>query len=87
MSAKLPFWLRTVLLVGVVILAAGVGLFAYRYFTRPATLTVAVGSIDGEAAKAMSEMAGEFAVNERSSAAQGHRQRNYARSCQRLFIR
>ena len=61
MSAKLPFWLRTVLLVGVVILAAGVGLFAYRYFTRPATLTVAVGSIDGEAAKAMSEMAGEFA--------------------------
>ena len=60
MSAKLPLWLRTVLLVGVVILAAGAGLFAYRYFTRPTTLTVAVGSIDGEAAKAMSEMAGEF---------------------------
>ena len=60
MSTKLPRWLRAVLLVGVVILAAGAGLFAYRYFTRPVTLTVAVGSIDGEAAKAMSAMAGEF---------------------------
>ena len=60
MSTKLPLWLRTVLLVGVVILAAGAGLFVYRYFTRPITLTVAVGSIDGEAAKAMSAMASEF---------------------------
>lgn len=60
MSTKFPLWLRAVLLVGVVILAAGVGLFAYRYFTRPVTLTVAVGSIDGEAAKAISAMANEF---------------------------
>jgi ABC-type nitrate/sulfonate/bicarbonate transport system substrate-binding protein len=56
----LPLWLRGVLLVGVFILAAGAGLFAYRYFTRPVTLTVAVGSIDGEAAKAMTAMASEF---------------------------
>src|SRR5437868_11698142 len=61
MSTKSPLWLRAVLLAGVVILAAGAGLFAYRYFTRPATLTVAVGSTDGEAAKAMSEMASELA--------------------------
>jgi len=61
MSTKSPLWLRAVLLAGVVILAAGAGLFAYRYFTRPATLTVAVGSTDDEAAKAMSEMASEFA--------------------------
>ena len=60
MSTKLPLWLRAVLLVGVFVLAAGAGLFAYRYFTRPVMLTVAVGSIDGEAAKALSEMAGEF---------------------------
>ena len=32
----------------------GAGLLAYRYYTHPVTLTVAVGSIDGEAAKAMS---------------------------------
>src|SRR5947208_7298698 len=57
MSIKLPLWLRFTLLVGVVILAAGASLFAYRYYTRPVTLTVAVGSIDGEAAKAMSAIA------------------------------
>ena len=57
---KLPIWLRLFLLVGVAIFAAGAGLFAYRYYTRPVTLTVAVGSIDGEAAKAMLAIASEF---------------------------
>ena len=56
-SIKLPLWLRLVLIAGVVILAAGAGLFGYRYYTRPVTLTVAVGSIDGEAAMAMSAIA------------------------------
>ncbi|WP_426612968.1 TAXI family TRAP transporter solute-binding subunit [Bradyrhizobium sp. McL0616] len=56
-SLNLPLWLRFVLLVGVVGLAAGASLFAYRYYTRPVTLSVAVGSIDGEAAKAMSAIA------------------------------
>src|SRR6202790_3469632 len=56
-SMKLPLWLRATLVVGVMILAAGVGLFAYRYYTRPVTLTLAVGSIDGEASKAMSAIA------------------------------
>jgi TRAP transporter TAXI family solute receptor len=54
---KLPLWLRLVLLVGIAILATGASLLAYRYFTRPATLSVAVGSVDGEAAKAMSAIA------------------------------
>jgi TRAP-type uncharacterized transport system substrate-binding protein len=56
-SIKLPLWLRLVLIAGVTVLAAGAGLFGYRYYTRPVTLTVAVGSIDGEAAKAMSTIA------------------------------
>jgi TRAP-type uncharacterized transport system substrate-binding protein len=60
MSTKLPLWLRFFLLIGVAVFAAGAGLLAYRYYTRPATLTVAVGSIDGEAAKAMSAIAGEL---------------------------
>ena len=60
MSTKLPLWLRLVLIVGVAVLAAGAGLFGYRYYTRPVTLSVAVGSIDGEAAKAMSAIAGEL---------------------------
>jgi TRAP-type uncharacterized transport system substrate-binding protein len=59
-SMKLPLWLRFFLLVGIAAFAAGAGLLAYRYYTRPATLTVAVGSIDGEAAKAMSAIASEL---------------------------
>src|SRR6202045_5375907 len=59
-SLNFPLWLRFVLLVGVVGLASGASLVAYRYYTRPVTLTVAVGSIDGEAAKAMSAIASEF---------------------------
>jgi TRAP-type uncharacterized transport system substrate-binding protein len=57
---KLPLWLRFFLLIGVAVFAAGAGLLAYRYYTRPATLTLAVGSIDGEAAKAMSAIASEL---------------------------
>jgi TRAP-type uncharacterized transport system substrate-binding protein len=60
MSIRLPFWLRVVALVGVTVLVTGAGLFGYRYYTRPVTLTVAVGSLDGEAAKAMSAIAGEL---------------------------
>src|ERR1700739_4623223 len=60
MSIKLPLWLRFFLLIGVAVFAAGAGLLAYRYYTRPATLSVAVGSIDGEAAQAMAAIAGEL---------------------------
>ena len=61
MSIKMPFWLRSVSLVGVVLLLTGVSLLAYRYYERPTTLTVAVGSIDGEGAKAMSAIASRLA--------------------------
>jgi TRAP transporter TAXI family solute receptor len=56
-SLNWPLWLRFVLLLGVVGLAAGAGLLGYRYYTRPTTLSVAVGSVDGEAAKAMAAIA------------------------------
>jgi TRAP transporter TAXI family solute receptor len=56
-SLKLPLWLRFVLVVGVLGLASGASLIAYRYYSRPVTLSVAVGSVDGEAAKAMSAIA------------------------------
>ena len=59
-SIKLPTWLRVVLVVGVFILATGAGLFAYRWFTKPVTLTIAVGSLDGEAGKVMSAIAGRL---------------------------
>jgi TRAP transporter TAXI family solute receptor len=60
-SLNLPLWLRLVLLVGVIGLASGASLLAYRYYTRPVTLSVAVGSIDGEAAKAVSAIASRLA--------------------------
>jgi TRAP-type uncharacterized transport system substrate-binding protein len=56
-SLSIPLWVRLVLLVGAVGLVAGACLLGYRYYTRPVTLSVAVGSIDGEAAKAMSAIA------------------------------
>jgi TRAP-type uncharacterized transport system substrate-binding protein len=56
-SIKLPIWLRALLVVVAFILAAVAGLFGYRYYTHPTTLTVAVGSIDGEAVKAVSALA------------------------------
>ena len=59
-SLKLPIWLRFILLVGVVGLVSGASLLAYRYYTRPVTLSVAVGSIDGEAAQAMSAIASQL---------------------------
>ena len=77
-SLKLPLWLRFVLVLGVVGLASGAGLLAYRYYTRPVTLSVAVGSIDGEAAKAMSALASRLVYDQRAGAAQGHRQRHRA---------
>src|SRR5467141_5436564 len=60
-SLKLPFWLRFVLLVGIVGIVSGASLLAYRYYARPVTLSVAVGSIDGEAAQAMSAIASRLA--------------------------
>src|SRR5450432_2869657 len=61
-SLNLPLWLRFVLVVGVVGLASGASLVASRYYSRPATLSVAVGSVDGEAAKAMSAIASRLAT-------------------------
>jgi TRAP-type uncharacterized transport system substrate-binding protein len=59
-SIKFPLWLRALLIVVAFILAGAAGLFGYRYYTHPETLTVAVGSIDGEAAKAMSAIASQL---------------------------
>ena len=52
----MPSWLRTVLVAGVFVLVTG-ALFGYRWYIHPTTLTVAVGSLDGEATKLMSALA------------------------------
>lgn len=60
-SIKLPMWLRVVLLVIVAALGTGAGVLAYHYYKHPTALTLAVGSIDGEAAKAMTVIANRLA--------------------------
>ena len=59
--AKLPTWMRVTLVAGIVILVAGASLFAWRWYSKPTTLTIAVGSLDGEASKVVSALASKLA--------------------------
>jgi TRAP-type uncharacterized transport system substrate-binding protein len=58
----LPFWVRAILLLGLLCLVAGIGLISYRISQRPTTLTIAVGSFDAEAKQAVSLVAGHLAT-------------------------
>jgi TRAP-type uncharacterized transport system substrate-binding protein len=58
---KLPTWLRIVVLAGICLLIGSAGLLSYRWYTRPTTLTVAVGSLDGEAVRIVSALASRLA--------------------------
>lgn len=59
-TIRLPAWLRIALVAGVVLLVGGASLIAYRWYVKPTTLTVAVGSFDGEATKLVSAIAGKL---------------------------
>jgi TRAP-type uncharacterized transport system substrate-binding protein len=59
-SMRMPLWLRIISLLGVILLFTAAGLLGYRWYNRPVTLSVAVGTIDGEGAKAMSAIAGQL---------------------------
>src|SRR6476619_6823609 len=61
-SIRMPSWLRMALVAGAVVLATGAALFGYRWYARPTTLTIAVGSLDGEAARLVSALASRLAV-------------------------
>jgi len=62
-GARLPIWLRIVVVLAVALLAACASLFAYRWYVRPVTLSIAVGSFDGDAPKIVSALASRLAVN------------------------
>jgi TRAP-type uncharacterized transport system substrate-binding protein len=62
-AAKLPLWLRIVVVVALLLLATGASLFAYRWYNRPVTLSIAVGSFDGDAPKIVSAFASRLAAN------------------------
>ena len=61
-TGRLPRWLRIILVLGLLILAAGGGFYGYRYYTYPTTLTVAAGSTDGAAPQLMSAIATRLAA-------------------------
>jgi TRAP transporter TAXI family solute receptor len=56
-TTRLPIWLRMVVVVALVALTAGASLLAYRWWVRPVTFSIAVGSLDGEAPKVVSALA------------------------------
>jgi TRAP-type uncharacterized transport system substrate-binding protein len=64
LHTALPFRVRLVLLAGVFCIVAGAGLISYRLYLRPTTLTVAVGSFDGEAKQIASAIAGRLAMTD-----------------------
>ena len=58
-----PRWLR-ILLVGIITaVLLGGGLFTYRYFAKPVYLTVAAGSVDGEALALISAIAARLTAS------------------------
>jgi TRAP-type uncharacterized transport system substrate-binding protein len=64
LQIALPFWVRAILLAGVFCIVAGAGLISYRYYMQPKTLTIAVGSLDGEAKLLASAIAGRLATTD-----------------------
>src|SRR3954447_21429995 len=58
---KLPSWVRITLVAGIVVLITGASLFGWRWYVRPTTLTIAVGSLDGEASRLVAALAGKLA--------------------------
>ena len=61
-STGLPIWLRIFVVAGLFVMAAGASLLAYRWYVHPVTLTIAVGSLDGEAPKIVSALASRLAA-------------------------
>ena len=61
-TRRLPRWLRISLVFSAASLACAAGLLGYRYATHPVTLTVATGSIDGDATRLMSLVAARMAA-------------------------
>jgi len=61
MPIGLPGWLRIALVAGVAVLVAGACLFGYRWYSHPTALSIAVGSLDGEAGRIANAIAGRFA--------------------------
>src|SRR5665213_2998955 len=62
LQTALPLWVRAILLAGVFCIVAAAGLISYRLYMRPKTLTIAVGTLDGEGRQIASIIAGRLAT-------------------------
>ena len=61
-TRRAPRWMRVTVILGLLAIAFGAGIFAYRYSKQPTTLTVAAGSLDGDAPKLMEAIAARLAA-------------------------
>jgi TRAP transporter TAXI family solute receptor len=61
MLEGLSRWSRVALVLAIVAVGAGAALYGYRYFTRPVTLTIAAGSVDGEGQRLMTAIGARLA--------------------------
>ena len=59
-TRRAPRWVRVTVILGLVAIACGAGIYAYRYSKQPTTLTVVAGSLDGDAPKLMEAIAGRL---------------------------
>ena len=60
-DADCPPGCAITLVAGIAVLVAGASLFGWRWYARPTTLTIAVGSLDGEASRLVSALASKLA--------------------------
>ena len=55
-----PRWVRITLVLGLIAIACGAVAYAYRSYSKPTTLTVAAGSLDGDAPRLMTAIAAKL---------------------------
>jgi hypothetical protein len=93
MLEGLSRWSRVALVLAIVAIGAGAGVYGYRYFTRPVTLTIAAGSVDGEGQRLMTAIGARLAASkspvrlkiiDKGSALAATQARSISRSCGRI---
>jgi len=62
-AGRVPRRMRVLVVVSLTALATAAGIFAYRFITRPVTLTVVAASLDNDAPRLMSAIAKRMATN------------------------
>jgi TRAP-type uncharacterized transport system substrate-binding protein len=65
-DSRILQWLRVAFVGCFVVAVTAAGLFAYRYFTLPKTMTIAAGSVDGEPVRLMTAISGRLTKSDSS---------------------